>query len=91
MNPPLPEDRAARGKSNTVVSGYTWAARATNIGLQMILPGIGGYYLDRWLGTTPWLLVVGVILGFVSAMFQLVALANRANPPGRKSPGPPNG
>lgn len=87
MNPPAPEDRAAQAKRNTVVSGYTWAARATNIGLQMILPGIGGYYLDRWLGTTPWLLVVGVILGFTTSLIQLVALANQANAASRNKPG----
>jgi ATP synthase protein I len=31
-----------------------------------------GWLLDRWLGTKPWLLVVGMILGAVAGFFELI-------------------
>ena len=34
-----------------------------------------GWLLDRWLGTRPWLLVVGVILGAVAGFFELIRTA----------------
>jgi F0F1-type ATP synthase assembly protein I len=48
-----------------------------------------GLLLDTWLGTSPWLLVVGAVLGFVSGMIQLVALSRPM--PGEDKPdrGPP--
>lgn len=27
---------------------------------------IGGYFADQWLGTTPWLVVIGSLLGMVA-------------------------
>ncbi|MFN0124446.1 MAG: AtpZ/AtpI family protein [Blastocatellia bacterium] len=32
---------------------------------------IAGYFLDRWLGTAPWLLLVGVTLGTTGAFIWL--------------------
>lgn len=49
--------------------------RLTAIGLEMALPGLGGFGLDRWLGTSPALLIVGVLLGFVLGMYELLRLA----------------
>lgn len=31
----------------------------------------GGYLLDRWLGTLPWLTVAGAVLGMVAMFVQL--------------------
>jgi len=37
-----------------------------------LLLGVGaGYWLDRWLGTSPWLLLAGALLGIFSGLFQL--------------------
>nr|MBA3806049.1 AtpZ/AtpI family protein [Acidobacteriota bacterium] len=36
-----------------------------------------GLLLDRWLGTTPWLLVVGIVLGSVVGLYQFVRLTSR--------------
>ena len=48
----------------------------------MVLFAAGGYYLDRWLGTAPWLLLVGALFGMVSVFTYLIRLANRL---GKKS------
>jgi ATP synthase protein I len=37
-----------------------------------VLGGVAlGYLLDRWLGTSPWLLLIGSILGILSGLAQL--------------------
>jgi ATP synthase protein I len=51
-------------------------AEMTSIGL--ILPSsiaVGlflGYYLDRWLGTAPWLLLIFTLLGVASGLISLL-------------------
>ena len=34
----------------------------------VVVLGLAGYWLDRWLGTKPWLLVAGVLGGVAVAM-----------------------
>lgn len=38
-----------------------------------------GWALDRWLGTGPWLLVTGIILGSVAGFYEFIRLISRAN------------
>ena len=33
---------------------------------------IGGYELDSWLNTSPWLLIVGLLVGFAGGLFGLM-------------------
>lgn len=33
-----------------------------------------GWLLDRWLGTKPWLLVGGIVLGAVAGFYQFIRL-----------------
>lgn len=33
-----------------------------------------GWLLDRWLGTKPWLLVIGIVLGAVAGFYQFIRL-----------------
>jgi ATP synthase protein I len=45
---------------------------ATVIGL------VAGYYADRWLGTTPWLLLLGLGLGIAAGFVNLFRSVKRA-------------
>jgi len=36
-----------------------------------------GWLLDRWLGTGPWLLVVGLVLGAAVGFYELVRATSR--------------
>src|SRR5512141_2394763 len=52
------------------------------LGLEMALSvviGMGiGYYLDRWLGTGPWLMIVWISLGFAAGVRSLYRAAVRS-------------
>lgn len=53
-----------------------WASRISNIGLQMALPALLGWWGDRSWGTEPWLVVVGAVVGFASGMLAILKLAD---------------
>ena len=36
-----------------------------------------GYYLDKWLGTDPWLLITFLLLGIVSGFYSLLRGLNK--------------
>lgn len=45
-----------------------------------VLVGLGiGWYLDRWLGTEPWGLLIFFVLGFAAGILNVVRVANKAN------------
>jgi len=53
----------------------------TALGLEFSGSVIGGlvlgYYLDDWLGTKPWLMLVGTFGGLATAVVRLLALTRR--------------
>jgi ATP synthase protein I len=57
------------------------AVQMTALGLEFSASVIGGlalgYYLDRWLGTDPWLLIVFTFGGMAGAMTRIVVLSRR--------------
>ena len=38
-----------------------------------------GYFADRWLGTQPWLLVAGAVVGMIAFFVQLYRMVGRMN------------
>jgi ATP synthase protein I len=67
-------------------SGPAWKSvgELAAIGMTMVVATVlglaGGYYLDRWLGTSPWLMLIGlgfgIAAGFVG-LFRAVKAAER--------------
>jgi len=55
--------------------GYMFAL--SQVGLEMVVPIVIGVFLDRWLGTAPWIMVVGVLLGFFGGIAHLIAIVQR--------------
>jgi F0F1-type ATP synthase assembly protein I len=51
-------------------AGPAAAAGYTLIGALLLLGGIG-YALDRWLGTAPWCLTGGLLLGIIVGFYEL--------------------
>ncbi len=40
---------------------------------------IVGYVMDKWLGTSPWLIIAGITLGTIGAMAGLYRITSRLN------------
>jgi len=62
---------------------------ASTVGIQLVLStfvGFGmGYFLDRFLGTSPWLTAIFLILGIVAGFRELLRVARRQNGTDKKS------
>jgi len=52
----------------------------SQVGFEMVVPIVLGVILDRWLGTVPWLMVGGVLLGLFGGMAHLIALLQKMDP-----------
>jgi ATP synthase protein I len=57
-------------------SGIAYAAGLALFFSVASLSGVG-WLLDRWLGTAPWMLVAGVVLGAVAGFYQFIRLASK--------------
>ncbi len=58
-------------------SGYL--GLGMQLALSMVFFVVGGYLLDRWLGTAPWLLIAGAVLGMVAFFVQLFRVVGEMN------------
>jgi F0F1-type ATP synthase assembly protein I len=57
-------------QENVRRAGPAAAASYTLIGAIILLGGIG-YALDAWLGTSPWCLLGGLLLGLIVGFYEL--------------------
>ncbi|MEP7218982.1 MAG: AtpZ/AtpI family protein, partial [Bacteroidota bacterium] len=46
----------------------------------MTLFGALGWWLDKTFGTSPWLLVVGMLLGATGGMINIIRISTRKSP-----------
>ena len=57
-------------------SGLAYAA-AVSLFASVLAGLIVGWLLDRWLGTNPWLLVTGIVLGAAAGFYELIRSASK--------------
>lgn len=57
-------------------SGLAYGAALTLFASVVSLGGVG-WLLDRWLGTKPYLLVVGIVLGAAIGFYQFIRLTSK--------------
>jgi len=50
-----------------------WVTKITTVALEMVLPALGGAYLDKRMGTSYWTFV-GLIAGFTVGMWHLLQM-----------------
>jgi ATP synthase protein I len=63
-------------------SAWKALGELSTVGLTLVVATViglaGGYYLDRWLGTSPWLTLVGLLFGIVAGFVNLFRTVKRA-------------
>ena len=55
-------------------SGFAYAAALTLVAAVVSFCGLG-WLLDKWLGTEPWLLVAGIVVGSAAGLYEFVRLS----------------
>jgi F0F1-type ATP synthase assembly protein I len=69
---PFSYSQAARSlQENATRSGTAAAASYTLIGAIILLGGLG-YGFDKWRGTSPWGVFIGLMLGIVVGFYELI-------------------
>lgn len=63
-------------QENVQRSGPAASAAYTLTGGILVLGGFG-YAADRWLGTSPWLMVAGLVLGIVTGFYAMIMATRR--------------
>ena len=63
-------------------SSWKALAELSSIGMTLVLATViglaVGYFLDRWLGTSPWLIMIGLGLGIAAGFVNLFRSVKRA-------------
>jgi ATP synthase protein I len=74
----MPESRepAKSNADENRKSGFAYAAGLTLFALVAAFTG-AGWMLDKWLGSQPWCLVGGIVLGSAAGLFEFVRLSSR--------------
>ena len=71
----MPESESEKEEANRK-SGIAYAAALT-LFASVVSFGAFGWLLDRWLGTKPWLIVIGIVLGAVAGFYQFIRLTSK--------------
>ncbi|CAN5741818.1 hypothetical protein BH24ACI4_BH24ACI4_06470 [soil metagenome] len=88
MQPPSDDDGRPRGspleparglQASLKSAGPVMGASYALIGAILLLGGLG-YFADGWLGTEPWLLLGGLLLGIVVGFYELARVVWRRTP-----------
>lgn len=82
-NPPPERDFVAeyRAREREQRESSQWqqlSGTAIEFAVSIVLGAVAGWGFDRWRGTEPWGLVIGVILGFVTGFYLLLKVAARS-------------
>ena len=57
-------------------AGFAYAAGLTLFASVVSFCALG-WFLDRWLGTDPWLLIAGIVLGSAVGLFEFIRLSSK--------------
>lgn len=63
------DDRSPAAKA------YQWASRIMIVALEMVLPGLAGYWVDQQLGTVVLFMMLGFAVGGTGAIMHLIRMA----------------
>jgi ATP synthase protein I len=73
-------ETSGRASSSQTMTGWGKGLRLGSEFVAAILVGLGiGWLLDMWLNTTPWLMLVMLMLGFAAGVLNVVRSAAEMN------------
>ena len=72
---PVPNPSDDRSKIN---QAYDAASRIIVVALEMVLPGVAGYWIDSRLGTGCLFLVIGMVVGCTGGVWHLIRFARQS-------------
>lgn len=67
-------DRGSRPRRGAVGEATALAGAGVQFAVIVAACTAGGWWLDDWLGTSPWLLLAGALFGAVAAFYHLYRL-----------------
>ncbi|HJR09716.1 MAG TPA: AtpZ/AtpI family protein [Pyrinomonadaceae bacterium] len=70
---PKQDEQNVTGKSGVVYGAVL------SLAMSIVSCLLVGWALDRWLGTSPWLIVVGIVIGSVVGFMQFIRLMSRVS------------
>jgi ATP synthase protein I len=71
-----PSKPSKQDPEENVKSGWAYAAGFTLFITVASFTGLG-WFLDKWLGTQPWCLIGGIVLGSAAGLYQFVRLSSK--------------
>ncbi len=86
--PARPRRPASGSWQQSLHEASSYISLGMQLALTMVFFVVGGHFLDRWLATAPWLLLVGAVLGMTAVfvhLFHLVAQLNKKSEARRKA------
>ena len=82
-----PSDDAGRNRA-AAASGYAKGFRLSSELVAGVLVGAGlGWLIDRWLGISPWGLIIFLLLGFAAGVLNVMRSAGVVAEPGDRTSG----
>ena len=57
-------------------TGYAYAAGITLFAAVAVFTGVG-WLLDRWLGSQPWCLVGGIVVGSAAGLYEFIRISSK--------------
>jgi F0F1-type ATP synthase assembly protein I len=67
------KDNSGDSRSRQAVA-YHWASQVTSVAMEMVLPGLAGYWLDQKLGTVMLFMLIGFAGGLTLGIRHLLKL-----------------
>jgi ATP synthase protein I len=77
----MDEQPSRKGGSGSMADSFRTIGALSTVGISFVLAVVigfaCGYYLDKWLGTGPWLLLVFTVFGLVAGIMNVYRTAGR--------------
>jgi F0F1-type ATP synthase assembly protein I len=77
--PPPNKSSASSAYGSSMREAGPYLGLGIELTISMVFFVIAGYFADEWLGTSPWLLILGIALSVVATGFTLGRVVREAN------------